>query len=248
MKILVIGDSCQDIFVYGECKRLCPEAPVPIFSPKSEKTNGGMAKNVQANIIDLDVDCDIMTNENWRYVLKTRYVDVRTNQLLLRIDRNDIGIEHIGHMDLNNFQRYDAIVISDYDKGFLNENDIEIITKNHPLTFIDTKKTLGIWCTNVSFIKINHLEYLKTKYTIHTVKNIKEKLIITKGEEGCFYKDHLIPNKKTVEVRDLSGAGDTFLAGLVIEYVKTKDIYKAIDFAQECSAIVVGKKGVCTIK
>ena len=31
--ILVIGDSCTDIFVYGKTDRICPEAPVPVFNP-----------------------------------------------------------------------------------------------------------------------------------------------------------------------------------------------------------------------
>ena len=30
--ILVIGESCLDVFHYGECERLCPEAPVPVFN------------------------------------------------------------------------------------------------------------------------------------------------------------------------------------------------------------------------
>ena len=34
MKILVIGDSCKDVFIYGTANRLCPEAPVPVFIPK----------------------------------------------------------------------------------------------------------------------------------------------------------------------------------------------------------------------
>ena len=40
MKILVIGDSCTDIFIYGEIDRICPEAPVPVFKPirKTKKT------------------------------------------------------------------------------------------------------------------------------------------------------------------------------------------------------------------
>ena len=31
--ILIIGDSCKDVFVYGEISRLSPEAPVPVFNP-----------------------------------------------------------------------------------------------------------------------------------------------------------------------------------------------------------------------
>lgn len=30
IKVLVIGDGCLDIFRYGKCERLSPEAPVPI--------------------------------------------------------------------------------------------------------------------------------------------------------------------------------------------------------------------------
>ena len=48
-------------------------------------------------------------------------------------------------------------------------------------------------------------------------------------------------------VKDISGAGDTFLAGLVVDYVRTKDIEKSIKFAQECTKIVVQKHGVSTV-
>ena len=41
MRVLLIGDSCTDVYVYGDVKRLNPEAPVPILEPKREdKTNG----------------------------------------------------------------------------------------------------------------------------------------------------------------------------------------------------------------
>ncbi len=49
MRILVIGDSCTDIFVYGNATRLCPEAPAPVFEPSRTVTNDGMAGNVRAN-------------------------------------------------------------------------------------------------------------------------------------------------------------------------------------------------------
>ena len=52
---------------------------------------------------------------------------------------------------------------------------------------------------------------------------------------------------KEVPVKDVSGAGDTFLAGLVFEYVKSYNIKKAIHFAQKCTTIVVQKTGVATI-
>ncbi len=46
MKVLVIGDSCKDVFVYGSCDRMAPAAPVPVFIPQYLKDNKGMAGNV----------------------------------------------------------------------------------------------------------------------------------------------------------------------------------------------------------
>ena len=39
--MLVIGDICEDVYVYGSCNRLAPEAPVPVFTKINEKRNGG---------------------------------------------------------------------------------------------------------------------------------------------------------------------------------------------------------------
>ena len=47
---------------------------------------------------------------------------------------------------------------------------------------------------------------------------------------------------------DVSGAGDTFLAGLVYKYISNgNDIEKSIDYAQECATTVVQQAGVTTI-
>ncbi len=63
-KVLVIGDSCEDVFVYGNIERICPEAPVPVFIPTHTTKNPGMAKNVVTNFNSLGVDADIITNDN----------------------------------------------------------------------------------------------------------------------------------------------------------------------------------------
>ena len=39
MRVLVIGDSCQDVFVYGDIERISPEAPVPVFVPTNTEKN-----------------------------------------------------------------------------------------------------------------------------------------------------------------------------------------------------------------
>ena len=49
-----------------------------------------------------------------------------------------------------------------------------------------------------------------------------------------------------VEIKDTSGAGDTFIAALVANYVRTKKIDIAIKFANACATTVVQRKGVKT--
>ena len=255
MKILVVGDSCKDIFVYGKVKRLAPEAPVPVFNPTKEKSNDGMAKNVSNNIEALDVNICTITNRN--SIKKIRYVDDKSNQLVIRVDEHDYCSriqtdvltqikDNYCRPHFNDITKVDAIVISDYDKGFLEEEDIKYICENNKNVFIDTKKKMGDWILDADFLKINDLEFEQNKQFFESSKVMLDKTIITRGREGCIYKGKVYPTDD-VPVKDISGAGDTFLAGLVVEYVKSDDIQKAIDYAQECTKIVVQKHGVSTI-
>ena len=243
MKILVIGDSCIDIFRYGKVTRIAPEAPVPIIVPERETSNPGMAGNVVANLKALGAEVDFVTNAT--EIHKVRYVCSKYNHLLLRVDENDTCEPfNIGSLYLN---KYDAIIISDYCKGFLSEEDIKQISQLYQsVIFLDTKKILGEWAHNIDFIKINYHEYERNKEILENDPTLKNKTIVTRGKYGCDYQGK---NYSTIDVpvKDISGAGDTFLSGLVIEYIRSKDINKAIQFAQECTTIVIQKSGVSTI-
>jgi D-beta-D-heptose 7-phosphate kinase/D-beta-D-heptose 1-phosphate adenosyltransferase len=245
MKILVIGDSCTDIFRYGKVERLAPEAPVPVIIPTSETSSPGMAGNVVRNLEALGAEVDFITNRV--EIKKIRYVCSKYNYLLLRVDEND-GCEPLLESVIGDvsWSDYDAIVISDYCKGFIHELDIEYISKQHPLVFLDTKKILGKYAHNVNCIKINYQEYKNNLSVVVADKVIEDKIIVTRGKYGCDFRFKNYPTQE-VPVKDISGAGDTFLAGLVVEYIKSKDYEKAITFAQECTTIVVQKSGVSTI-
>jgi D-beta-D-heptose 7-phosphate kinase/D-beta-D-heptose 1-phosphate adenosyltransferase len=245
MKILVIGDSCTDVFRYGKVNRLAPEAPVPIIIPEKEESTPGMAGNVVRNLEVLGAKVNFITNIT--HIRKIRYVCSKYNHLLLRVDEND-NCENIPSYTLENIKwnEYDAVVVSDYYKGFLDELDIKYISEHHPLTFLDTKKRLGDWANNISYIKINYQEYLNNLDIINSSSVLENKTIVTKGKYGCDFQKKNYPTQE-VPVKDVSGAGDTFLAGLVVEYLKSKNIDKAINFAQECTTTVVQKSGVSTI-
>ena len=251
MKVLIIGDSCKDVFVYGYIDRLTPEAPVPVFNPNRELSNDGMAKNVANNVEALG--CTIYTITNPNSIKKVRYVDEKSKQLVLRVDEHDycdrVAVElpkgNKCKIDLIGEIEVGAIIISDYCKGFLHEDDIEYIVKNNINVFVDTKKKLGNWINDVDYLKINSSEYESNKKFFKD-NDIMDKTIVTKGNEGCLFQGKIYPTEDVL-VKDISGAGDTFIAGLVVEYLKSNDIKKAIDFAQECTKIVVQKHGVSTV-
>jgi len=240
MDILVIGDSCTDNYIYGTCNRLAPEGPIPVFMPLKEETNGGMARNVYDNLVSLGKQCTVITNpEN---ITKTRYVEHRTNHILLRVDSHERIVNRIEDIESIPFENYSAIVISDYDHGFLTEEDIEYISnKAKCTTFLDTKKRLGKWCHGIDFIKINQFEYENTKETV--TQEFQQKLIVTLSDKGCIYANKYFP-VEAVEVKDMTGAGDTFLSGFVSEYLKTNNVESAINKANEYATIIVQHKGV----
>tara|TARA_R110000824_G_scaffold78371_1_gene197869 strand:+ start:10471 stop:11241 length:771 start_codon:yes stop_codon:yes gene_type:complete len=237
-KILIIGDSSRDIFVYCDTLRLCPDIPVPVLNVKDQTENPGMARNVYNNIKNLVNECDIITNDNWYDITKTRYVHKGSNHMFFRVDTTQkIPRINVDTIDYN----YEIIVISDYDKGFLTEDDISTICSNHPNVFVDTKKIIGPWANKAAYIKINDFEY---KNSINSLTSeLKNNIIHTTGSNGCEYKGIHYPVKK-VEVKDVSGAGDSFMAGLVVEYYTTRNIQKSIKFANQCASEVVKHKGV----
>ena len=117
--------------------------------------------------------------------------------------------------------------------------------KSNKNVFVDTKKKLGDWVRHADYLKINSIEYEQNKDFLQG-NDILDKTIITKGRQGCLFRGKIYLTED-VPVKDISGAGDTFLAGLVVEYIRSNDIVKAIKFAQECTTIVVQKHGVSTV-
>ena len=228
-KILLIGDSCTDEYVYGVCERLNPEAPVPILKFNRKETNKGMAWNVRENLMSFGIEVHVVTHKE--NIIKTRYIDEKYNQQMLRVDNEPF----VNPMDYQLPEgEYDALVISDYNKGFLTTEKIsEIVDSFDGPVFIDTKKNHLPKLD--AYVKINEHEYNNFKSSI-------EKLLITRGGKGCEYKGKLYPAEK-VNVFDVVGAGDTFLSALVYFYLKYGTIEHAIPYANKAAAIAVSNFG-----
>ena len=114
MKVLLIGDSCEDRYFYGDVKRLNPEAPVPILEYRRGVTTQGMVWNVRENLMSFGVEVYISTNIE--KIIKTRYIDEKSNQQIMRYDEEP-KIEPLSFEFPDEWKStYDALVISDYNK------------------------------------------------------------------------------------------------------------------------------------
>jgi D-beta-D-heptose 7-phosphate kinase/D-beta-D-heptose 1-phosphate adenosyltransferase len=243
-KVLVIGESCTDVFIYGTSERKSPEGKGPVFVPYHEVYGAGMAANTANNLSSMGVDVDMYSDNG--DIIKSRYVNKDTNELYLRVDEGDV-VDRIKISELPDLKKYNAVVISDYCKGFLDEEDIHTIASTHPLVILDTKKKLGDWCKNVTYIKINRLEWEVSKDVIRDNEWLFDKIICTLDKTGTAYK-HTTYAVKPVENADVSGAGDTFTAGFVKKYLETNDIGKSIEWGNHCAGEVVKEKGVSVFK
>ena len=211
-----------------------------------------------------------MVNDN--KVCKTRYVDKRSGQILLRVD----SMPQRGNSDRFCFDKFcnivenqnnennknndiSAIVVADYNKGFLSCENIEqiiSIAKKHNIpTFFDTKKTIDKTFYGADFIKINQKEHLESSKALN-MKNgyplYGENYIITLGKDGCIWYNHTDGTVENiaghnVEVSCVSGAGDTVMAALVVKYLETKKIKESLNFAMLAAAEAVKHRNVVAV-
>lgn len=229
-QILLIGDSCIDEYQYGTVDRISPEAPVPIFKYLRSEEKPGMVYNVRNNLEKLGCHVTLLTRDP---SIKTRLIDSRTGQHITRIDRDVLTVP----LDVMYFSSsdYDAIVISDYNKGAVTYGLVEDLIKDSTCpVYIDTKKT-DLKRFEGAVVKINSLENsLATSFPTE--------LIVTQGKAGARYKGTVYPSP-AIEVTDVCGAGDTFLASLVYFHLTTGNLNLAIPIANKASAITVQKLG-----
>jgi len=236
-RVLVVGDACLDIYSFGCAKRINPEAPNVILDVDKTQEKLGMAHNVYNGFKRLGLcDVDLISNPP-NLIKKHRFIDSRHNVQVLRVDHQE-KIEKFELKQVKDFDIYDCLVISDYDKGFLEAKEIisliSFFVRRKKKIFIDTKKKASFHTIKDVFMKINQSEAEKFPKDIF----MKHNVIVTKGEKGAWLCGKLFPAHNIPEVKDVCGAGDSFMVGLVSKYLTNgQDIEEAIKFANVYASI-----------
>ena len=237
--VIVIGDKCTDKYIFGECSRRSPEQPVPVLDQTKIEERPGMAGNTELNLKAFGINTLLLSQRE--PITKTRFVDTNSGYQLMRLDETP-QVSRIANAELKMAMMHmnpDAIVISDYDKGYISDDDLWHLCHNfNRPVFVDTKKRRIFNKDNV-FWKINKKEYdlLDRDHMPNDTH-----LIVTLGSRGVMWSGFTF-QPQVVKVFDVCGAGDTFLAALVYEFLKTSNMQKSIDLANRAAAISVTHPG-----
>ncbi len=164
--------------------------------------------------------------------------------MFLRLDE---GETNISKADLNSerlleLSNFDIVIVSDYYKGFISNDDLINIGKKSKISILDSKRKLTKEIVNsYTFVKLNEKESLQNSELLEC-----NNILITLGSRGTKFNDELYPSPNPQETIDVSGAGDTFTSSFILKYIETGDIKSSIIWANEMSSIVVSKRGVAT--
>tara|TARA_B100000427_G_scaffold244529_1_gene207523 strand:+ start:2607 stop:3530 length:924 start_codon:yes stop_codon:yes gene_type:complete len=288
IKVLLIGDLMIDRYINGNSNRMSPEAPVPVVIPSDSSFSPGGAANVAMNLKALgaqvtcvgyvgddedglaileelkkeNINCEnIHIISSVRTTSKSRFL-CNGNQIM-RIDIEDKLEDSYNLFSANdlNVKKYDVVILSDYNKGVLNN---EWFTKiDHNMIIVDPKKGDFSYYSNANIITPNLNELSRAskiniednQAIINACKDILqnsklEYIVAKKGDRGItvvgrndFIQDingHIVKNP------DVTGAGDTVIAVLSLAFSKTNDIKKSAIIANAAASLVVGKSGTAT--
>jgi len=246
MKVLVIGDVIIDKYIYGTSTRISPEAPVPVITYIEEKETRGGAGLVYENLKSLGVDVDMFETQG-QVSVKTRIIC--DGHYITRIDDDAQanGTEVLKQVQETNFSQYDYVLLSDYNKGVLDEAR-EII--KHINTFnckiiVDPKENQwfyeGAWLVKPNYSEFESLEFDNWQGNIITTNAGEEVIATIDGKRYEVPVDNL-------EVADVTGAGDCFLASFVYALTKGYDCEKAIKVAVRGSTESVKHAGTYILK
>jgi D-beta-D-heptose 7-phosphate kinase/D-beta-D-heptose 1-phosphate adenosyltransferase len=218
MKVLVLGDVIIDKYIYGTSERLSPEAPVPVVKYLREVETLGGAGLVYENLKSLGVDVTLFETEQPSSI-KTRVICDGHYVTRIDDDKSADGTSVLETIELQDFSEYEYVILSDYNKGVLDESleIIKHINKFNCKIIVDPKEYsthyIGAW-----LVKPNYKEFGDFGFT-----NWQDNIVTTNaGDNVVASIDNVVYDipVEAVEVSDVTGAGDCFLAAFVYGLTK----------------------------
>lgn len=234
----------------------------------------GMGRKLLRRLQSLGTTTEgIVVEEGRPTALKTRVI--AHQQQVVRVDREKVAPilpetqSALLRLLRKNLSQIQGIIVSDYGKGVISQElmtELKKIAGEHSLPIlVDPKPQNMGWYHRVSLITPNHIEAglavgkkIESKEDLLRVgtellkKTKCESVLITRGQQGMtlFSKKNKIEHIPTVaqKVFDVTGAGDTVIATLILSLVGGMNIIQACMAANYAAGIVVGEVGTAAVK
>lgn len=281
-KIGIFGDAMIDEYFFVSIKDISPEFPIPIMLSEQDTPKvypGGAANvfsqyryfnNVDPYLISFldedfishfeEINKDFSLKIDGKIPRKKRFYSKDVPTYRWDVEQSLYGLkEKIKesceklYSFYNNIHNFDALIISDYDKGVFFLKDKNFIPKDI-ISIVDSKslspeKWFG--CT-VFKSNLSEAQKISGKEDIQDAASwIKsflrcENVVITNAENGFFvlsnnFSKRMIP-ESTIEANSVVGAGDCFTAVLTLSLLEGLDIFSASYRAWKAGSIYVTKK------
>jgi len=283
--ILVVGDVMLDKYVYVRTGRISGEAPVMIVKETGIEYRLGGAGNVASNLASLGVRTCVVGEVNARdeggreiiklcgdkdiilyplrfekpTIVKQRFICNGYQLLRVDIEKTD-KVKNIGEINNGLLRgKYDAIVVSDYDKGMITEEVMAELKKSGTKIIVNGKPENILLYKGVDVVTFNRYEVDKA---IRAVKEVRDEidlrnfynigsLVVTKGADGVdvFTKRRMVtlPGWK-VDVKDITGAGDVIVAVIAMGLAMKHNISTVTEYANKLAAYSVTQFGSYSVK
>lgn len=272
-----------DHYIMGTSNRMSPEAPVPVVVPKKEYSIPGGAGNVAMNLraMGASIEClGTVGDDIWGKKLISTLnndginvdsIDIIKNhpttlkqriysdgKQVARLDTEEIIDWTPNKIDEIKYNKYDLIIISDYNKGTFNNRWFNF--EDHNNVIVDPKKNDFKFYSNANIItpnlnelqRVTDFKITNNKLMIDACNILIDKynfdyIIAKQGSKGMTIvgknnfskkiKSHIVVNP------DVTGAGDTVISALSLSFILTNDIIKSAKIANFAASVVVGKSG-----
>ena len=195
-----------------------------------------------------------------------------SNQQICRVDRESSSdqynpkIAEIDELLQTKLKFADAVIVSDYGKGFVTNDLLSLVRQSAKFVSVDPKPSRLLDYAKPDLLTPNRLEALELAGLSRetrdpfpkdeVVARIFERfspllLAITLGSEGMLLakegRVEQIIATAAKEVFDVSGAGDTVIASLTLALAAGQSFENAAEFANLAAGVVVGKVGTATV-
>lgn len=297
LRMAVVGDCMIDRFIRGQVDRVSPEAPVPVVHVRSEEERLGGAANVAGNAVALGAGVElfalagedpaadrlvglldkaqighagVLRSPRRCTTMKTRIL--AGGQQVVRIDRESTGElpEEDGQELMSRLEKagpFDAVVVSDYGKGVVDEALMDLMRRWHDtgsVIVVDPKQGNFELYRGVTAITPNekeaagacHAKIDGREDAAQVATQLMQRLqtdmiLLTRGENGiCLLEGeaevHHIPTEAR-QVYDVTGAGDTVIAGFTALLAAGASPGLAARLANAAAGVAVATLGTATV-